>query len=73
MDDPNFINMASILDDPEGAYENYKAQSTTYLQAVAMSYGWTCPICGMVNSPNSAICVNSWAMPNGTAVVWKHN
>ena len=73
MDDSNLINMASILDDPEGAYENYKAQSTTYLQAVAMSYGWTCPICGMVNNPNSAICVNSWAMPNGTAVVWKHN
>ena len=66
MDDPNSINMASILDDPEGFYEKYKLQAT-------VSYGWTCPICGMVNSPNSAICVNSWAMPNGTSVEWKHN
>ena len=66
MDDPNSINMASILDDPEGFYEKYRLQAT-------VSYGWACPICGMVNSPNSGICINSYAMPNGTFVVWKHN
>ena len=55
MDDPNFITMASILDDPEGFYEKYKLQAT-------VSYGWACPICGTVNSPTRAICINSWPM-----------
>ena len=65
MDDPNFITMASILDDPEGFYEKYKLQAT-------VSYGWACPICGTVNSPNSGICINSWPIQHGTSVEWKH-
>ena len=66
MDDSNSINMASILDDPEGFYRKYKLQAT-------VSYGWACPIWGMVKSPNSGICIISYAIPNGTFVVWKHN
>ena len=65
MDDPNFITMASILDDPAGFYEKYKLQAT-------VSYGWACPTCGMVNSPTRAICINSYAIQNGTSVEWKH-
>ena len=65
MDDPNSINTASILDDPEGAYEKYRLQAT-------VSYGWTCPVCGMINSPKSGICINSYVMPYGTSGVWRH-
>ena len=65
MDDPNSINTASILDDPEGAYEKYRLQAT-------VSYGWACPICGTVNSPTRAICINSWPMQYGTSVEWRH-
>ena len=46
--------------------------SMAYLQAFAMTQGWKCPICGMANNPNSAICINSWPMQYGTSVEWKH-
>ena len=69
MDDPNSINMASILDDPEGFYEKY---SKKYGLQATVSYGWACPTCGMVNSPTRAICINSYAIQNGTSVEWKH-
>ena len=53
-------------------YEYLKSEPTAYPSPVAMSYGWACPICGMVNNPNSAICINSWPMQYGTSVEWKH-
>ena len=54
------------------AWEKERAKTMATLQAFAMTQGWKCPICGVVNSPNSAICINSWPMQYGTSVEWKH-
>ena len=54
------------------AWEREKAKSMAYLQAFAMTQGWRCPICGMINNPHSLICINSWPMQHGTSVEWKH-
>ena len=48
------------------------AQDMLAFPGATVSQGWICPICKTVNSPNSRICINSYPMPYGTSVEWKH-